>query len=74
MLMPFNFAWAVKDEPSNDFAHEAASDGKTVIGSYRVALPDGRTQIVSYTANENGYVADVQYEGEVQTSEHHPIH
>jgi len=29
-----------------------------------VILPDSRTQIVTYTADENGYVADVKYEGE----------
>ena len=65
MPMPFNFDWAVKDEDSsNDFGHSAVSDGNTVTGSYRVLLPDGRVQIVTYKADENGYVADVQYEGE----------
>jgi len=65
MPMPFNFDWAVKDEDSsNDFGHYAVSDGNTVTGSYRVLLPDGRVQIVTYKADENGYVADVQYQGE----------
>ena len=42
------------------------SDGGAVTGSYRVALPDGRTQIVDYHADNTGYggyVADVKYEG-----------
>ncbi len=63
MPMPFNFDWAVQDEPSyNNFAHKADSDGKVVTGSYRVALPDGRVQVVTYRADENGYNADVKYE------------
>lgn len=39
------------------------SDGQNVKGQYRVALPDGRTQIVTYTADwKTGYNADVQYQ------------
>ena len=73
--MPFNFAWAVKDEPSyNDYSHAANSDGKVVTGSYRVVLPDGRTQIVTYKADENGYVADVKYEGEAKYPEPKPAY
>ena len=65
--MPYEFAWAVKDEPSyNDYAHQQKSDGKVTTGSYRVLLPDGRTQIVTYKADEYGYVADVKYEGEAK--------
>lgn len=61
--MPYSFAYAVKDEPSaNDFSHQQSSDGNTVTGSYHVVLPDGRTQIVNYKADENGYVATVKYE------------
>jgi major membrane immunogen (membrane-anchored lipoprotein) len=65
--MPFDFTYEVKDDPTyQDFSHSEASDGKVVTGSYRVSLPDGRIQIVSYKADENGYVADVKYEGEAK--------
>ena len=69
--MPFDFAYGVVDHYSgNDFAHSADSDGKVTTGQYRVALPDGRTQIVTYTADHyNGYQAEVTYEGEAQYPE-----
>ena len=71
--MPYNFAWGVKDDASyNNFAHSENSDGNVVTGSYRVALPDGRTQIVNYRADSNGYVADVKYEGEARYPEYKP--
>ncbi|XP_067627964.1 pro-resilin [Eurosta solidaginis] len=64
--MPFDFEYAVNDiETQNDYAHKASSNGDVVTGEYRVALPDGRTQIVRYTADwKTGYHADVTYEGE----------
>ena len=67
--MPYDFSWAVKDEPSNnDYAHEETSDGQVVTGSYRVLLPDGRTQIVTYRVEgDSGFVAEVKYEGEAKT-------
>ena len=70
MPMPFNFAWSVNDGPSyNYYGHQSSSNGKVVTGSYHVALPDGRTQIVSYKADDYGYVADVKYEGEAKYPE-----
>lgn len=59
--MPFNFNYAVNDaESSNDYNHNAVSDGDVTRGEYRVQLPDGRTQIVKYTADwKNGYNAEV---------------
>lgn len=57
----------MKDAPTyTDFKHEANSDGKRVTGAYSVLLPDGRNQVVTYTADENGYNAKVNYEGEAR--------
>merc|ERR1712000_425229 len=63
---PYSYEYGVADDYSKAAFNAAeTSDGNgAVTGSYRVALPDGRTQIVSYTADHyNGYVADVSYEG-----------
>ena len=62
--MPYQFQWAVNaPEFGNDYSHQQSSDGRLTQGEYRVLLPDSRVQIVRFTADENGYVADVQYEG-----------
>lgn len=54
------------DESDLHFGHQEKSDGKSVSGFYNVLLPDGRTQIVTYTADEiHGYVAKVEYFGGV---------
>ena len=60
----YTFEYAVSDSYSNNFGHTETRDGYKTSGSYRVVLPDSRIQIVTYTADENGYVADVKYEGE----------
>ena len=69
--MPYRFGYKVKDEPSNnDYGHQESSDGQVVSGSYSVLLPDGRTQIVTYTVSgDSGYVAEVRYEGEAKYPE-----
>ncbi|XP_046631892.1 repetitive proline-rich cell wall protein 1-like [Daphnia pulicaria] len=68
---PYSYSYNVKDEPSyNDFIHSESTDGKVTTGSYKVALPDGRTQIVSYKADSYGYNADVKYEGEARHPEY----
>ncbi|XP_057381134.1 adhesive plaque matrix protein-like isoform X2 [Daphnia carinata] len=63
---PYSFSWDVKDEYYNDYSHSETSDGKVVTGSYRIELPDGRGQTVTYRADSNGYVADVKYDGEAK--------
>lgn len=64
--MPYDFNYAVKDDYyGTDYSHNAVSDGDVVKGEYRVQLPDGRLQIVRYTADwKTGFHADVQYEGQ----------
>merc|ERR1711962_313290 len=63
---PYAYEYGVADDYSKAAfnAAETADGSGAVTGSYSVALPDGRTQHVSYTADHyNGYVADVSYEG-----------
>lgn len=62
--MPYAFDYVVSDPLSyNEYGHRETSDGNTVEGEYRVLLPDGRTQIVSYyVKGDSGFVANVQYE------------
>ena len=49
----YQYTYAVKDDYSfsNFNAHEER-DGYNTAGGYQVALPDGRTQIVTYTATK----------------------
>merc|ERR1711915_465160 len=63
---PYEYKYGVAD----DYSKSAFDKGETqdeygkVVGSYKVNLPDGRVQVVSYVADENGVVYDVQYQGE----------
>nr|CAD7262133.1 unnamed protein product [Timema shepardi] len=67
----YQFGYAVKDYASgNDYNRKESSDGNTVQGEYRVLLPDGRTQIVTYIADwQNGFRSNVRYEGEAHYPE-----
>merc|ERR1712024_211198 len=63
---PFAYQYGVKDDYSGaSYQKSETRDQYGVVGgSYTVALPDGRTQIVTYTADhEGGFIADVKYEG-----------
>lgn len=58
--MPFDFNYGVNDEYGNDYRHNAISDGDVTKGEYRILLPDGRTQVVKYTADwATGFHAQV---------------
>ena len=73
---PYAFQYGVADDYSGaKFNAQETADGKVVTGSYQVALPDGRIQTVTYTADHyNGYVADVSYEGVPVYPEAKPYH
>ena len=63
---PYQYEYGVSDAYSGaQFTEAQAQDDKgVVVGSYSVALPDGRLQVVKYTADPyGGYVAEVSYEG-----------
>ncbi|XP_037079112.1 pro-resilin-like [Pollicipes pollicipes] len=66
--MPYNYGWSVQEPNSgNEFTHQEGSDGVLTSGQYRVNLPDGRVQVVTYTVQgDSGYQAEVTYEGEAQ--------
>ena len=71
----YNYAYAVADDYSHaNFGANENRDGYATAGEYRVALPDGRTQIVTYSVNDaySGYVADVKYEGEAHYAPYEP--
>lgn len=72
--MPFEFQYSVQDQPTAvDHSHKAVSDGDVTRGEYRVSMPDGRTQVVRYTADwKNGYNAEVTYEGEAKYPDQPP--
>merc|ERR1712154_664977 len=62
----YGYEYAVADDYSKaNFGATENRDGYKTAGSYRVALPDGRTQVVNYHVDDaySGYVADVSYEG-----------
>ena len=74
-ISPYTYTYAVTDDYSkSNFQAEETSDGAgNAQGSYSVALPDGRIQHVTYTANGyDGYVADVTYDGTAQYPEYVP--
>ena len=70
----YEFDWNVLDTYSgNDYGHKESRDDKTTVGSYHVALPDGRIQTVTYSVDGyGGYQAEVSYEGSASYPEAKP--
>merc|ERR1712126_511642 len=71
----YAYEYAVADDYSGaNFGQNEKRDGYATQGQYRVALPDGRTQIVTYNVADAyaGYVADVKYEGVAQFPKYEP--
>eukprot|EP00095_Tigriopus_kingsejongensis_P006255 maker-scaffold136_size321413-snap-gene-0.9 protein:Tk06255 transcript:maker-scaffold136_size321413-snap-gene-0.9-mRNA-1 annotation:"cuticle protein" len=71
----YQYQYAVADEYAGvNFGQNEARDGYATNGEYRVNLPDGRTQIVTYNVADaySGYVADVRYEGEAKYEPYQP--
>merc|ERR1712218_519699 len=63
---PFAYEYGVADDYSKaNFKKTEPQDGNGVVtGSFVIALPDGRIQTTTYTADHhNGFVAEVTYEG-----------
>ncbi|XP_049762758.1 pro-resilin-like isoform X2 [Schistocerca cancellata] len=59
----YEFSYSVQDgETLSDFGQEESRQGESAQGQYRVLLPDGRKQIVSYQADEDGYRSTIEYE------------
>ena len=64
---PYSYEYGVADDYSKtNFKKTETQDAKGVVtGSFTIALPDGRIQTTSYTADHvNGFVAEVFYSGE----------
>ena len=64
---PYSYEYGVADDYSKtNFKKTETQDANGVVtGSFTIALPDGRIQTTSYTADHvNGFVAEVSYSGE----------
>ncbi|XP_071537743.1 uncharacterized protein [Panulirus ornatus] len=63
----YEFGYGVLDtDTGNQFFHaEKREEGQTR-GSYKIQLPDGRVQTVTYVANSNGFHPKITYDGKAR--------
>ncbi|XP_043791895.1 pro-resilin-like [Apis laboriosa] len=60
----YEFSYEVEDAIAGlNFGHHESRKDNEATGAYHVLLPDGRTQIVDYIADNGGYRPMVRYEG-----------
>ena len=57
----YGFRYSVNDFNGNEHSHQQQRKGNAVTGQYKVLLPDGRLQTVTYVADVAGYRAKVDY-------------
>ncbi|XP_043243191.1 cuticle protein 8-like [Amphibalanus amphitrite] len=69
-LPNYAFSWGSIDGAGNGYGQSEHREGDVIRGSYRVTLPNGKTQVVEYSVDDrSGYVADVRYvDGTVDTT------
>ena len=61
---PFQYSYNVAVDVNSTRVEQSkaeSSNGQEVVGQYKVLLPDGRLQTVTYTSGPNGYKATVRY-------------
>ena len=58
----YAFKFNVNDYYGNEQSRSETHENSMTKGKYTVNLPDGRKQIVTYEADQNGYRAEVSYE------------
>ncbi|KAJ9590015.1 hypothetical protein L9F63_016854 [Diploptera punctata] len=64
---PANYEFSYEVEARDygtEFGHQESRQNEYARGSYHVLLPDGRTQVVEYEADQEGYKPQIRYEGE----------
>lgn len=62
---PANYEFSYEVEASDYgtvFGQEEQRQNENARGSYHVLLPDGRTQVVEYEADQDGYKPQIRYE------------